>query len=64
MSSIWHITGLTVGLAFVATLVMVPPGVLLAWLLVRRQFPGKALVETLTMLPLVMPPVSTAQARR
>ncbi|HLB44916.1 MAG TPA: molybdate ABC transporter permease subunit [Candidatus Limnocylindrales bacterium] len=59
MSSIWHITGLTVGLAFVATLVMVPPGVLLAWLLVRRQFPGKALVETLTMLPLVMPPVAT-----
>ena len=28
--------------------------------LARRQFPGRSLVETLAMLPMVMPPVATA----
>jgi molybdate transport system permease protein len=56
---IWHITWLTVSLALVATLVVLPPGVLLAWVLARRQFAGKTLVETLVSLPLVMPPVAT-----
>jgi molybdate transport system permease protein len=36
-----------------------PPGVVLAWLLARRKFPGRALVETFVSLPLVMPPVAT-----
>ena len=31
----------------------------LAWLLARRRWPGKALVETLAALPLVLPPVAT-----
>ncbi|HEX7809527.1 MAG TPA: molybdate ABC transporter permease subunit, partial [Thermoanaerobaculia bacterium] len=31
----------------------------LAWLLARRDWRGKALVETLVVLPLVMPPVAT-----
>lgn len=31
----------------------------LAWLLARKQWPGKSLVETLATLPLVMPPVAT-----
>ena len=56
---IWHITWLTVSLALLATLVVLPPGVLLAWVLARRQFPGKTVVETLVSLPLVMPPVAT-----
>src|SRR5258706_8756227 len=38
---------------------MLVPGVAVAWLLARRQFPGKALVETAVSLPLVMPPVAT-----
>jgi molybdate transport system permease protein len=42
-----------------ATLLMLPPGVALAWVLARRQFPGKAVVETLVSLPLVVPPVAT-----
>jgi molybdate transport system permease protein len=42
-----------------ATLLMLPPGVALAWLLARRRFPGKAVVETLVSLPLVVPPVAT-----
>ena len=59
MLSIWDITTLTVSLALVATLVVLPPAVLLAWVLARREFPGKALVETIVSLPLVMPPVAT-----
>ncbi|MBN2290441.1 MAG: molybdate ABC transporter permease subunit [Candidatus Glassbacteria bacterium] len=35
------------------------PAVALAWLLARREFPGKILVETLVFLPLVLPPVVT-----
>jgi len=35
------------------------PGVALAWLLARRDFPGKILVETAVFLPLVLPPVVT-----
>jgi molybdate transport system permease protein len=38
---------------------MLPPGLLLAWWLARRKFPGQTLVETLVSLPLVMPPVAT-----
>lgn len=45
--------------AAVATLIILPPGLALAWLLARRNWPGKALVETLTALPLVLPPVAT-----
>lgn len=56
---IWQITWLTVSLALVATLVVLPPGVLLAWVLARRRFAGKTFVETLVSLPLVMPPVAT-----
>ena len=56
---IWQITWLTVSLALVATAVVLPPGVLIAWVLARRQFAGKTFVETLVSLPLVMPPVAT-----
>jgi molybdate transport system permease protein len=45
--------------AAAATLLMLVPGVGLAWLLARRDFPGKAIIETLVSLPLVVPPVAT-----
>jgi molybdate transport system permease protein len=45
--------------ALAATALMLVPGVALAWLLARRRFTGKAVVETLVSLPLVMPPVAT-----
>jgi len=35
------------------------PGILMAWVLARKQFPGKALVDGLVHLPLVLPPVVT-----
>jgi molybdate transport system permease protein len=56
---VWHITWFTVACALAATLLILPAGVLVAWLLARRRFPGRALVETLVSLPLVMPPVAT-----
>lgn len=51
--------GFTLGMAVLSTLLIFPFGVALAWLLARRQWPGKSLVETLVALPLVMPPVAT-----
>ncbi|MBT3536722.1 MAG: molybdate ABC transporter permease subunit [Rhodospirillaceae bacterium] len=34
------------------------PGIAIAWLLARREFPGKALLDGLVHLPLVLPPVA------
>jgi molybdate transport system permease protein len=53
------IIAFTAGVAGLAVLLILPPGIALAWLLARRRFPGKALVETVVALPLVMPPVAT-----
>ncbi len=50
---------LTLRTAALATLLIVPPGVAMAWLLARRGWRWKSLVETLVVLPLVMPPVAT-----
>lgn len=58
-ADVWQITWFTVVVALGATAVMLPPGIALAWLLARRQFPGKSLVDTIASLPLVMPPVAT-----
>ena len=49
----------SVGMATLATVVMLPPGIALAWVLARRPFPGRSVVETLVSLPLVLPPVAT-----
>jgi molybdate transport system permease protein len=46
-------------MAVVATMLMLPPGVLIGWVLARRRFRGHVLLETLVSLPLVMPPVAT-----
>jgi molybdate transport system permease protein len=58
-ADLWHVTAFTIAAALGATVLMLPPGIALAWLLARRRFPGKAIVDTLTSLPLVMPPVAT-----
>ena len=36
---------------------MFPPGLLVGWLLAKRDFAGKSLLNTFVMLPLVLPPV-------
>lgn len=50
--------GLSVQVAFCATLAILPAGIALGWLLARREVPGKALLETVTALPLVLPPTA------
>ena len=53
------IVAFSAGVAALSTLLILPFGIALAWYLARHRFPGKALVETLITLPLVMPPVAT-----
>lgn len=55
----WSIAGFSALMALAATIAALPPGVALAWLLARRTFPGRSVVETVVALPLVMPPVAT-----
>lgn len=55
---LWTV-GFTLRVALFATLLMAPLGLAVSWLLARKRWPGKAVVETLVALPLVMPPVAT-----
>lgn len=49
---------ITLLVALGATLLVALPGVGLGYLLARRSFPGKSVVETLVALPLVLPPTA------
>jgi molybdate transport system permease protein len=55
----WQAIRLSLLVATAATIASLPLGVLVGWLLARRRFPGKAFVETIVNLPLVLPPVVT-----
>jgi molybdate transport system permease protein len=55
----WTAIALTLRIAVVATIVATPLGIAVAWLLSRKDFPGKILLEALVHLPLVLPPVVT-----
>src|SRR5215208_4736114 len=57
--TVWQITAFTLVAALAATALMLPPGLLLAWVLARGRFKGRILLDTLVSLPLVMPPVAT-----
>ena len=59
MNDVLSVAGFTAGMAALATAVMLPPGLAVAWVLARRRFPGRAVLETLVSLPLVLPPVAT-----
>jgi len=48
---------LSLRVAGVAVLTSLPLGIFVAWLLARRTFPGKVLLDGLVHLPLVLPPV-------
>jgi len=48
---------LSIKVALLSLVVMFPPGLLVGWLLAKRDFTGKSLLNTLVMLPLVLPPV-------
>ena len=55
----WTAILLSLRVATVATLVATPIAVAIAWLLARREFWGKALLDAAIHLPLVLPPVVT-----
>lgn len=55
LQAIW----LTFWTASLAVVLILPFGILLAWLLARKQWLGKSLIETIVALPLVLPPVAT-----
>jgi molybdate transport system permease protein len=48
---------LSLRVATTAVIASLPFGILVAWLLARRRFPGKALLNGLVHLPLILPPV-------
>ncbi len=56
---IWRITLFSVAVALTSTIVILPIGIAVSWLLARKDWPFKSVVETLVLLPLVMPPVAT-----
>ena len=55
----WTAILLSIKVATVATLVATPLGIALAYVLARREFWGKSLLDALVHLPLVLPPVVT-----
>lgn len=55
----WTAVRLSLLVAVTATAASLPVGIAVAWLLARRRFWGKGLVDTLVHLPLIMPPVVT-----
>ncbi len=48
---------LSIKVALLSLIVTFPLGLLVGWLLAKRTFPGKAFLNTLVMLPLVLPPI-------
>ena len=55
----WTAILLSIRVAVIATLISTPIGIGVAWLLARRDFWGKPIVDAIIYLPLVLPPVVT-----
>jgi molybdate transport system permease protein len=55
----WQAVALSLRVAFWATLLSLPPGIAVAYLLARGRFPGRHLLNGLVHLPLILPPVVT-----
>jgi molybdate transport system permease protein len=55
----WQITLFSLSVGLASTLLILPFGIALAWLFARKEWPLKSALETIVLLPLVMPPVST-----
>lgn len=55
----WQAVALSIRVSIWATLLSLPLGVLVAYVLARREFPGKQLLNGLVHLPLILPPVVT-----
>jgi molybdate transport system permease protein len=58
-SADWQTIWFTTWVSALSVVCILPPGLAIAWLLARRDWWGKSVVETLVALPLVLPPVAT-----
>ena len=58
----WQAIRLSLQVAFLSVSVSLPLGILFAWVLARRRFPGKTLLDGIIHLPLVLPPVVVGYA--
>ena len=54
-----QVLGLSLRVAIACVVLTLPPATAIGWLLARRDFRGKLLVDGLCHLPLVLPPVVT-----
>lgn len=55
----WTAVELSLRIAIVATAVALPFGIAIGWVLARKEFWGKTLLDGIVYLPLVLPPVVT-----
>lgn len=55
----WQAVTLSLRVSFWATVVSLPPGVLVAYALARWNFPGRQILNGIVHLPLILPPVAT-----
>lgn len=58
----WEVLQLSLRVGLIATLTCLPVAFGLGWVLARKRFPGKSLLDALVHLPLVLPPVVTGWA--
>ena len=58
----WQALALSLQVGLLAVVVALPGALALAWLLSRKRFPGRLLLESLVFLPLILPPVVTGYA--
>ncbi|MEW4449843.1 molybdate ABC transporter permease subunit [Qipengyuania sp. JC766] len=55
----WQIVVLSLRVALVAVIATLPMAYALAWVLARKRFPGRTVLDAVVHLPLVLPPVVT-----
>ena len=55
----WSVVALSLRVSVAAVALTLPLAYALAWLLARRRFPGRLLLDALVHMPLVLPPVVT-----
>lgn len=66
MTNFWQLTDieiqafwLSIKVSLWAVAISLPVGIFVAWILARKNFPGKSVLDGLVHLPLVIPPVVT-----
>ncbi|MBA8887939.1 molybdate transport system permease protein [Dokdonella fugitiva] len=58
----WQALALSLRVGVLSVIASLPLALGLAWLMSRRRFPGRLLLESLLFLPLILPPVVTGYA--